>query len=274
MENNPLRQYFRRPSVYIKLPSNGAGYTSEALELPETGELPVYPMTAIDEISARTPDALFNGTAVAELIKSCVPNIKDPWSIKSTDMDAVLLGIKAASGNDTLEINTVCPKCETASEYGINLVSILSTLKPGNYEIPLEIGELKLKFRPLEYREMNEAALGQFEVQRFFENVSDLTDDTERNTKTKEILEKITFMTMELIAKSVEYIETPNTRVDDKNFILDFLKKCDRNTYILIRDYSTELRESSELKPLNITCSSCNNTYDQPFVINPTDFFG
>ena len=69
MNNNPLRQYFRRPAVYISLPSKGEGYSVDELELPETTELPVYPMTAIDEITARTPDALFNGTAVVELIK-------------------------------------------------------------------------------------------------------------------------------------------------------------------------------------------------------------
>jgi hypothetical protein len=274
MENNPLRQYFRRPAVYIKLPSNGKGYSPEVLDMPESGELPVFPMTAIDEISARTPDALFNGTAVADLIKSCIPNIKDPWSIKSFDLDAVLLGIKAASGNDTLDIDTTCPKCETSSEYGIGLVGILSTLKPGEYETPLEVGELKIKFRPLDYKEMNQAAVAQFEVQQFFETVNTITDDTERNSKTKEILEKITFMTMELISQSIEYVQTPNTRVEETPYLLDFLKNCDRTTFMQVRDHSTKLRESSELKPLNVTCNSCGHEYEQPFVINPTDFFG
>ena len=41
---------------------------SNSIDMPENGELPVYPMTAIDEITVRTPDALFNGTAIAELI--------------------------------------------------------------------------------------------------------------------------------------------------------------------------------------------------------------
>lgn len=45
--NNPLKQYFRRPAVYIKLPSNGKNYTEGSLDMPENGELPVYPMTAI-----------------------------------------------------------------------------------------------------------------------------------------------------------------------------------------------------------------------------------
>ena len=79
--NNPLRQYFRRPAIYITLPSKGKYYPIGAVEIPEGGEIPVYPMTAIDEITSKTPDALFNGTAIAELIKSCIPAIKDPWAI-------------------------------------------------------------------------------------------------------------------------------------------------------------------------------------------------
>lgn len=61
--NNPLQQYFRRPAIYIKLPSDGRYYSDGILSMPENHELPVYPMTAIDEITAKTPDALFNGTS-------------------------------------------------------------------------------------------------------------------------------------------------------------------------------------------------------------------
>ena len=64
MSNNPLTQYFRQPAIYVKLPSNGQHYPEAALNMPANNELPVYPMTAIDEITYRTPDALFNGNAV------------------------------------------------------------------------------------------------------------------------------------------------------------------------------------------------------------------
>ena len=53
--NNPLSQYFRQPAIYIKLPSQGSYYPPGALEMPENGEIPVFPMTAIDEITYRTP---------------------------------------------------------------------------------------------------------------------------------------------------------------------------------------------------------------------------
>jgi hypothetical protein len=61
--NNPLQQYFRQPAIYVQLPSQGKFYPAGTLNPSTTGEYPVYPMTAIDEITYRTPDALFNGQA-------------------------------------------------------------------------------------------------------------------------------------------------------------------------------------------------------------------
>ena len=91
MSNNPLQQFFRQPAIYIKLPSNGKFYPEGALTMPENGEIPVYPMTAVDEITYRTPDALFNGTAVVNVIQSCVPAIKNAWFIPAMDIDTLLL---------------------------------------------------------------------------------------------------------------------------------------------------------------------------------------
>ena len=274
MDNNPLRQYFRRPAVYIKLPSGGVSYEPGVVEFPESGELPVYPMTAIDEITARTPDALFNGTAVAELIKSCIPAIKDPWAINSVDLDSILIAIKAASGGENLELDSTCPACRETDTYQINLIGILSTLQSGDYTKPLEIGDLKVKFKPLSYREMNDGAMGQFEVQRMFMNLESIEDLDLRNEASHQALEKITLLTMELISQTIEYIETPGVTVDQKEFILDFLQHCDRNVYAEIRDYNTMLKMETEIKPLHIKCSGCENEYEQPFTLNPADFFG
>ena len=70
--NNPLTQYFRQPAIYVKLPSNGNFYPESSIDLAVNGEYPVLPMTAIDEITYRTPDALFNGQAVVSVIQSCL----------------------------------------------------------------------------------------------------------------------------------------------------------------------------------------------------------
>jgi len=274
MNINPLKQYFRRPAVYIKLPSGGKDYSTDIITLPESGELPVYPMTAIDEITTKTPDALFNGTAVVDLIKSCVPDIIDPWRISSTDLDAILLAIKAASGNQNLELESTCPNCKEYSTYSIDLVAILSTLKAPDYSTPLELGELKIKFGPLTYKEVNEASLTQFEIKKILNSVETVKDVKEKNLKTQEALVKITEITMSVIARTVDYIETPNTQVETYEHILEFLANCDKNNYVAIRDYHSKLKSSTELKPLEVKCPSCNHEYKQPFTINASDFFG
>lgn len=274
MDNNPLRQYFRRPAVYMKLPSMGAGYPEGAIDMPENGEFPVYPMTAIDEITARTPDALFNGIAVVELIKSCVPNIKDPWSVTNVDLDAILVAIKAASSTSgEMDIESQCPKCEEIAPYKVNLAGILSSISHPNFDKELEIGDLSFKFRPLTFKEVNEASMTQFEIQKLFSQLETVEDDDTRTKLTQDALTRVTLLTMELVSKSVVAIKTPNAVVTETAFILDFLQHCDRNIYAQARDYSGKLREESELKPMNITCGSCGNQYDQSITLNATDFF-
>ncbi len=275
MNNNPLSQYFRRPAVYIKLPSNGIGYREGSLDMPENNELPVYPMTAIDEITSRTPDALYNGTAVINIVKSCVPNIKDPWEISALDMDTILLSIRAASGNGSLEIDTTCPKCQNSASYGLEIPRMLASLRAGDYSSELEMGNLAIKFKPIKFKQINEAGVAQFELTKRFASLTEAETDEEKLKISQEALKKITELTMEIVAKGIEYIKTPEVAVTEYAHILDFLKNCDRNSYITIRDHSTKLKEQSELQPINITCDSveCGNEYKQPIQLNPSDFF-
>jgi len=273
IENNPLRQYFRRPAIYLKLPSGGKNYAPGVINMPESGELPVYPMTAIDEITTKTPDALFNGTAVVEIIKSCVPGITDPWNLSSVDLDAVLIAVKSATGGNDLEVNSVCPKCSDEGKYGVNLVGLLSMLKAGDYDTELVINELTFKFRPLTFREMNQASLGQFELQRVFNMIESITDFDEKTAKTKEALKTITDVTMDILSQTIEYIKTPSAFVDQNEYILDFLRNCDKNVYVQIRDYNATLKQQTEVRPLKVKCVSCGHDYEQQFTLNTSDFF-
>jgi hypothetical protein len=273
LSNNPLKQYFRRPSIYLKLPSGGVGYPLGSINKTETGELPVYPMTAIDEITSKTPDALFNGTAVVEIIKSCVPDIRDPWAILSTDLDAILIAIRSAAQGNEMEIESECPSCKEVATYAINLIGILQTMKPGDYTKELQISDLYIKFRPLTYREMNQAALAQFEIQKMFTGMNELPEE-ERTKKTQEVIVKITEITMAVLAQTIEYVRTPTVTVDETEFILDFLQNCDKNVYVELRDYHSTLKDSTQIKPQKIKCIHCQHEYDQSIVINVTDFFG
>lgn len=275
IENNPLQQYFRRPAIYLRLPSGGAGYPEGSIHMPETGELPVYPMTAIDEITVRTPDALFNGVAVANIIRSCIPDIKDPWQVTSQDLDAILIAIKSAANGNEMEILTQCPACEEESKYDVNLVAVLSTLKSGDYDKELQLHDLQFKFRPLNFKEMQEISTTQFEFQRVLNSITENTTMTEeeRIASSQEALKNITEITMRTLATTIQYIKTPTVFVDDVNYILDFLRNCDRTIFSNVRDHVTELRSSTEIKPLKIKCIHCTHEYEQPFTLNMTDFF-
>jgi hypothetical protein len=274
IQNNPLKQYFRRPAIYLKLPSGGKMYAPGVVSIPESGELAVYPMTAIDEISSKTPDALYNGTAMADIIKSCIPDIKDPWAINSIDLDAVLIAIRSAAGGDDMTIGSQCPSCNEISDYGVNLVGILSQLKSADYEKELIINDLSIKFRPLSYKEMNEAGTGQMEAQRIFTILEKEENEAIRAEKTQDALRFITDVTMRILSQTITHIRTPNAFVEEKEYILDFLKNCDRETYIAIRDYNSSLKAQTEIKPLRIKCVHCQHEYEQPFTLNTSDFFG
>lgn len=273
IQNNPLKQYFRRPAIYIKLPSGGMNYPQGVIDIPETGELPVYPMTAIDEITSKTPDGLFNGSAVAEIISSCIPNIKDPWQLTSVDLDAVLIAIRSAANGSELEIETVCPACTEDAKYGLNLVGLLSTIKSGDYESELAVNDLLIKFRPLTFKEMNIVSVSQFEMQRQFIQLNALEDNDEKNKRSKEVLKAITDTTMQALSKCIVYIKTPTVFVDENEFILDFIQNCDKTMYEQIRDHNALLKQQSESKPLKVKCIHCNHEYEQPFTMNISDFF-
>jgi hypothetical protein len=274
LSNNPLQQYFRRPAIYIKLPSGGKFYAPSVITMPESGELPVYPMTAIDEITVKTPDALFNGSAVADIIKSCIPDIKEPWSINTIDLDAILIAIKTASNGNSMEINSICPECTEVSDYSINLISLLTQIKPGDYDSELSIDDLLIKFRPLTYKEINAASIEQVDIQRKFSTLDQESDETIRIKKTVEALKEVTEITIKILTQVIEYIKTPNAFVDNKTFIEDFLNNCDKNLYLKIRDHNAELRAYSEIKPIKLKCIKCQNEYEQTLTLNQSDFFG
>ena len=221
--NNPLKQYFRRPALYLTLPSKGQYYPPGSIDMPENGELPVYPMTAIDEITSKTPDALFNGSAVVEIIKSCIPAIKDPWKMPNIDIDAILIAIRSATNGNELEIKSNCPQCENEGSYGVNLGALLQSIKPVNYGNTFPIGDLIIKFKPITYNDSNGLNLAQFEAQREISNLEDMKDDIARNTKSGEIMKKLSTLNMNLIALTIESISVPGETVTDTKFIAEFL---------------------------------------------------
>ena len=274
MSDNPLSQYFRQPAIYIRLPSNGEYYPPGALQKTANNEYPVLPMTTIDEITYRTPDALFNGTAVAQVIASCVPNIVDPWKMPSMDIDTVLVAIRIATYGHEMDIGTKCPKCEHEAEYGLDLRTIMERIKAPDYSKSLLSGDLELFFKPMSYKQMNDNNLVQFEEQKIIEAMENQEADADTKMKQMgDVLKKITGITIKALAQNILSIKTPQANVTDPNHIIEWLANCDRSLFARVRDHIINTKRTGELPPLTIRCQQCQHDFEQVFTLDMSSFF-
>lgn len=273
LPNNPLTQYFRQPAIYIRLPSGGKFYPPGTLQMPPNSELPVLPMTSVDEITYRTPDALFNGTATVNVIKSCVPSIRDPWVMPSTDIDAVLVGIRIASYGHEMEIGTTCPACNEADEISVDLRRVNDMISVGNYDQVLNIGDLEIYFKPITYRTVNQNNQVQLEQQQAMQLINSDADEKIKIDQLNKSIAVINETTLNTVAQSIAAIKTPQAMVTETEFIVDFLKNCDSKKFNQLRDYVIGLKQASEVKPLDLTCKECSHKYKQAFTLDLSSFF-
>ena len=273
-ENNPLRQYFRQPAIYIELPSQGKFYPQGALNMPQTNKLPVYPMTAIDEITYRTPDALFNGQATVNVIQSCVPDIKNAWSIPSMDVDTVLVSIRIASYGHEMGFSTQCPACQHVSDQTIDLRNVLDSMRPVDYAKPIASGDMEIYFRPMSYQNMSDNNKLQYENQKMLQNIPDgAGTDVDKMSALSKALQEVTAMTVKALAQSIAMVKTPTAMVSEPEFIEELLKNCDRKLFNEIRDYIVTNKAQSEMQPIKLTCPECKHEYQQTVTLDMSSFF-
>lgn len=283
---NPLQAYFRKPAIYIQLPSKGKFNTPDELEIPETGEIPVYPMTAKDEILMRTPDALMNGATTVDVIQSCVPAVKNAWKLSALDIDMILVSIRIASYGETTEIKGVCPKCREENTYELDLRTIVDKVSNPDFRPSLKVQDLTLHFKPLTYEVATKEALKNFEQQRMIQSISnsELPED-ERLKKFQDAFVRLTVYSVGILGETVGKITMPDgTEVTDKNQISEFIANADRKIFNSIKEHLDKSRQQTTIDPIQFECKGstdlegkttpCGEKWQQPFTIDNSTFFG
>jgi uncharacterized CHY-type Zn-finger protein len=243
--------------------------------MPPNGELPVLPMTAVDEITSRTPDALFNGSATPAIISSCIPAIRDPWSVPAVDLNAIMVAMRLASYGHKMEVTSTCPNCNHTNEFDLDLRVVMDSLKTPDYDTPLVLGDLTVTFVPLTYKQLNGNNQMQFEDQKLMQAINgsaDMTTD-QRLAILGESFKRITEITVQAISKSISCIQTPDALVTEPEYIADFMHNCEKSVFQQIRDHAIALRQASEIKPLDVTCGECSHNYTQDFSLDMSNFF-
>ena len=280
MEQNPLRKYFRQPKVYITLPSKGKYYPADAIDVPETGEFPVYAMTAKDELSMKTPDALLNGQATVDMIQSCVPNILNPWAMPSIDLDAILIAIRIATYGDTMEITTKVPGIGDERKFDIDLRQLLNKMVTVDYDPKISFNDMSVTIRPLTYKEFTEASLKTFEEQRIFSIVNnEEIPDTEKLAKFNISFKKLTDLTVNTLSRSITSISIGDTEVSNQLHIDEFINNADKEFYNTITSHLDSQKHKFQIEPLKVHSSDedikegAPEEWSVPITFDQSNFF-
>lgn len=278
--NNPLFKHFRQPAIYLKLPSQGQFYPEGALDMPSTGQVPIYPMTVKDELTLKTPDALMNGQGMAEVISSCCPNIKDVWKTPVVDVDPLFIAIRIASYGNDMDIKSDCPSCKEENEHTIDLRNILDNVVVTDYSRPSFINGLKFKFKPQTYKNINDVSLINYEEQRLIDSVikNESMADEVKAAKFAESFNRLKKLNIDTIVVCIESITITEgeeeTIVTEAKNIAEFLENCSREVYNEIKERVNALINENKTKPMKVACTACGHEYDNSLEFNQSNFFG
>ena len=276
---NPLSQFYRVPRATVSLPSRGAFYDDGVIELGEEAEISLLPMTAADESILKNPDALLNGEAVMSVIRSCAPAVRSPRKLFSCDVDALLVGIRAASYGASNEINTVCPACAAENSYTVDLEALLEMAEPleSRYDVVLSSG-VSVAVNPSTFDAVIKQQRAYFEGTKLDRSLKDpsVTDEV-RLKLFSESFNRLTKLNFELILDSIQSVTMTNAEghevvVTDRKHISEFLRNIEGSDVKRIEDKLTSINSHGVKKSLDAVCRNCGHGWQVPIEYNDTNF--
>ncbi len=279
--SNPLSKHFRQPKIYIRLPSNGQFYPSADFTVSETGDYPVYAMTAKDELMFKTPDALLNGQSTVSVIQSCIPNIKNAWSIPSIDIDAILIAIRLATYGEMMDMSIIVPGINEERTFQLDLRLLLDSLTSQTFNNLLPLDGYTIEISPLTYKEFTEAAMKTFEEQRLFKVINDDTlPETDKLKLFNESFSRLTDLNINTVIKSVKCVTFAGEEpVTNPQYIAEFFQNADKNVFKSVIDHIDSQRAKFNVKPMKVNlgaddiANGAPETLEVPIVFDQSNFF-
>ena len=279
-ESNPLKKYYRQPKQFVRLPSNYKYYKPGTIQVPESGEVAVFPMTAKDELLFKTPDALLNGEATVRVIQSCIPAITNAWEMPALDIDTCLVAIRMATYGTKMQVKVFVPKTKIEKDMELDLQAALDRLLSHTYEEKFLYQNMAVTTRPLTYKEFTEAAIKTFEEQRLAAMVQDKEMPEEEKIKRFQAsFSKLTDINIQMVSASVASIRVDGQVVTDKTQIQEFLENTSKEFYQTIIDQSTKQKDNFTIPPVEMTATpeeikaGAPETYKVPVLFDQANFF-
>lgn len=249
---NPLSSFMRQPKIYIRLPSDGNYWPEGSLEMPENRELPVYSMTAQDELLLKVPDALMNGQAIVDVVQHCLPNIKNAWHVPSIDMEVILIAIRLATYGEKMTTPLKFGD-DIEMDYVVDLRTVMDSLMQQiTWEPHIPINDdLTVFVRPINYKQVTKMAIQSFETQKIMQIANDENMPDEEKVKIfKDSFKKLSYVTIGMIADSIYKIDSSQGSTDDPEHIQEFINNVDKDIFNTIQQHLEHLRNINSVKPI------------------------
>ena len=257
MQKNPLTAFMRRPKMFLKLPSGGNYWPPGSLNMPEDGEFPVYGLTVKDELLIRTPDALFNGRTTVDVIKSCVPNIIDPWKCPSIDLDAILIAIRIATYGEKMEIEVSIPGTSEKEPFEIDLRPILDNIIANTYwESEIKVNnDITIFIEPVNYKVLTDYSLLSFDSNRVLQTMLENEDLTEeqRVEMAANAVSRLADATLMQMIHGIKRIDTSEGNTTNPEHIKEFLENCDKEFFQVVANKFKELNDRNNKRIITIS---------------------
>ena len=255
---NPLLARVKIPGRIFQLPSGGLFYKNgELAETVENGEVHVYPMTALDEITMKNPDMLFSGKAISIVFRHCIPDIKKPEELYAKDIDALMIFLRAVTYGPQYEIEAV-HDCDDAKghSYVVDVEGLINNMKYLDqetsdrvYTTVLENGQV-VKMQPIRYKHV-------LQLLKMNENKQTLTvEDQEKN----------------LITNLLNVIESVDGYTE-KKMITEWIRAINPR---MMNQLAEAIDDSQVWGPVTlktVKCKDCGEDFDLEIPINPISFF-
>lgn len=237
--------------------------------------MPIFAMTGIDELIMKTPDALFNGEATVRLIESCCPYIKDAKAVPSIDIDVLLASIRLATFGEQLTITHTCknPECKEINDYEIELQSLIDHYNNLTFDNKLVFDDLTIYLRPLNYGQLTRINIDNFTLKKMLNQLVVSENAEQRQENLDMIYGQMAENQVEVFLESIDYVQTPEEIVTDKEFIKEWVNNCDRDFYEKIKAHLELIKKTWSAPKHQIKCSTCEKEDTVSITLDQSHFF-
>jgi hypothetical protein len=272
MSQNPLKQFFRQPKIYIGLPSHGI-YNKPGTFQGDVERVPIYGMTGMDDILLKTPDALLLGESTVKVLESCCSVVNDAWDICTLDIDILLTAIRIATYGNMLRISHNCPKCNTENEYDIDLANLIDHYSTRKYENKVILLDIGITIRPLTYKQSTDFSIRNFQLQQQLKQAVSITDTNEKQEVLAEMFKSLAVLQNDILADSIESVDIGTSSVTEKLYIKEWLENCDKSVTEEIRNKIQKNQDEWSTPDNQVECIECNTSSTIKVDLDQSTFF-